>query len=141
MCAINKSKKMQVTKEGQIVKYHSPLSDENPEQVYVVLEIKYDTESPKADIQALNTGLPVVPVSTVLLDDLEVVEVSTNDLIGLIVKIKKTDSSLIIGKVISIDQPKINLDLSNSMDGVNTNVYLTVLDRDGIIHTGTLFVN
>lgn len=132
---------MKVTKEGQIVKFHSPLSDENPEQVYVVLEIKHDAEISKADIQALNTGLPIVPVNTVLLDDLEVVEVSTNDLIGLIVKIKKTDSTLILGKVISIAQSKINLDLSNSIDGVDTNVYLTVLDRDGITHTGTLYVN
>lgn len=132
---------MKVSKEGQIVKFHSPLSDENPEQVYVVLEIKHDAEIPKANIQALNTGLPIVPVNTVLLDDLEVVEVSTDDLIGLIVKIKKTDSTLILGKVISIDQSKINLDLSNSIDGVDTNVYLTVLDRDGITHTGTLFVN
>lgn len=141
MCAINKFKQMKATKEGQIVKFQNPKSDENPEQVYVILEIKNNAEISMADVQALNTGLLIVPINTVLLDDLEVVEVNTNDLIGLIVKIKKTNSTIILGKVISVDQPQINLDLSNTIDGVDTNVYLTVIDRDGIKHTGALFVN
>lgn len=134
---------MKATKEGQIVKFHHTLSDENPEQVYVILEIKHEDDDamPRADIQALNTGLSFVPVNTVRLDDLEVVEVSTDDLVGLIVKIKKTDTSIVLGKVVKIDKSKINIDLSREADGVQTNVQLTVIDREGIEHAGTLFVN
>ena len=132
---------MKVTKEGQIVKFCSPLIDKNPEQVYVVLEIMPDDKMPTANIQALNTGLSIVPVNTVRVNELEVVEVSTNDLLGLIVKIKKTDSSLVLGRVINIDQSKINLDLDKTIGGIDTNVYLKVVDKDGIEHTGTLFVN
>lgn len=55
----------------------------------MILEIKHDAKISRADIQAINTGVPIVPVSTVLLDDLEVVEVISDDLIGVIAKIKK----------------------------------------------------
>jgi hypothetical protein len=132
---------MKATKEGQIVKFHSPLAGEDPEQVYVILEIKQFDQMARADIQALNTGLSIVPVNTVRLDDLEVVEVSTDDLIGLIVKIKKLDTSIVLGKVIKIDKSKINIDLSREADGVDTNVHLIVIDREGREHAGTLFVN
>jgi hypothetical protein len=48
---------MKPTKEGQIAKFHTPLSRRNPEQQYVVLEVIQDeTKRPRADIQALNTG-------------------------------------------------------------------------------------
>lgn len=36
-------------------------------------------ERPRADIQALNTGLSFPPISKVRLGDLEIVEVDTND--------------------------------------------------------------
>lgn len=43
-------------KEGQIVRFHTPLADEDPEQIYVMLELKEDGERSRADIQALGTG-------------------------------------------------------------------------------------
>lgn len=132
---------MKAVKEGQIVKFHTPPSDEKPGQVYVILEIKHDDNILKANIQPLNTGLPIVPVNTVRLDELEVVEVHTSDLMGLIVKIKKSDSTIVLGRVIFTYQSEINLDLSTETDGVQTNVHLKVLDRDGVEHFGTLFVN
>lgn len=128
---------MKEIKEGQIVRFHTPLADENPEQIYVVLEIK----SPRVDIQALNTGLAIVPINTVLLDDLEVVEVCTSDLIGHIVTIKKSDSTYVLGKVVNADESKINLDLSKKNNGIETNVLIKVIDSDGIEHLGTLFIN
>ena len=132
---------MKAVKEGQIVKFHTPPSDEKPGQVYVILEIKHDDNILKANIQPLNTGLPIVPVNTVRLDELEVVEVPTSDLMGLIVKIKKSDSTIVLGRVIFTYQSEINLDLSTETEGVQTNVHLKVLDRDGVEHFGTLFVN
>lgn len=59
-------------KTGQLVKFHTPLPDENPKQLYVVLEIIIDDIRPRADIMPLNTGLPFPPINTVLLNDLEV---------------------------------------------------------------------
>jgi hypothetical protein len=132
---------MTPNKQGQIVKFHTPLEGENAEQLYVVLQITNDDERPRADIQALNTGLAFPPINTVRLNDLEVVEVSTQDLIGEYVTINKSDYSQLYGKVINVSEQKINLDLSNGIYGVETNVYLTVVDKNGKEHMGTLFVN
>jgi transcription antitermination factor NusG len=132
---------MRPIKQGQILKFHTPLEGENPEQLYVILEVIQDDERPRADIQALNTGLAFAPINTVRLDDLEIVEISTQDLIGHYVTLDKSDFSQVNGKVISVSEQKINLDLSNGINGVETNVYLTVVDKNGKEHIGTLFVN
>ena len=132
---------MRPNKPGQVAKFHTPIPDENPDQLYVVLEIKEDTERPRADIRALNTGLSFPPVNTVLLDDLEVVEVETADLIGHEVTINKADYSQATGKVVKVSEQKIMLDLTKGVKGVETNVWLTIQDKDGKEHTGTLFVN
>jgi transcription antitermination factor NusG len=132
---------MKPNKQGQIVKFHTPLKGENAEQLYVVLEVIEDDSRPRVGIQALDTGLAFPPINTVRLDDLEVVEVSTQDLIGHYVTIDKSDFSQVDGKVINVSEQKINLDLSNGINGVETNVYLTVVDKNGKEHMGTLFVN
>ena len=132
---------MKPNKQGQIVKFHKPLEGENPEQLYVVLEVIEDDERPRADIQALNTGLAFPPINTVRLNDLEIVDITTQDLIGHYVTIDKSDYSQVDGKVISVNEQNINLDLTNGINGVETNVYLTVVDRNGKQHIGTLNVN
>lgn len=132
---------MTSVKQGQIVKFHTPLPEENPHQLYVVLEVIADDERPRADIQALNTGLSFPPINTVRLGDLEVVEVDTNDLIGHKVTINKSDYSQVEGRVIKVSEQKVEVNLSNGVHGVETNVWLTVVDNDGIEHLGTLFVN
>jgi len=131
---------MKPTKEGQIVKFHTPLPDESPDQLYVVLEVIADDERPRADIQALNTGLSFPPINSVRLSDLEVVEVDTQDLLGHKVTINKSDFSQVEGKVIKVNEQKIQLDLSRGISGVETNVWLTVLDDQGVEHLGTLYV-
>lgn len=93
---------MKPNKSGQIAKFHTPLEGENPEQIYVVLDVYENFERSSAKIQALNTGLAFPPINVVLLSDLEVVEVNTNDLIGHVVTINKSDYSQIEGKVISV---------------------------------------
>jgi hypothetical protein len=132
---------MRPNKIGQVAKFHTPLPDENPNQLYVVLEIIEDDERPRADIKALNTGLSFPPINTVKLDDLEVVEVDTADLIGHNVTINKADYSQATGKVVKVSEQKIMLDLTKGVKGVETNVYLTIEDENGKEHTGTLFVN
>lgn len=132
---------MRPNKIGQVAKFHTPLPDENPNQLYVVLEIIEDDERPRADIKALNTGLSFPPINTVKLDDLEVVEVETADLVGHNVTINKADYSQATGKVVKVSEQKIMLDLTKEVKGVETNVYLTIEDENGKEHTGTLFVN
>lgn len=132
---------MRPNKNGQVAKFHTPLPDENPDQLYVVLEIKEDDEKPRADIKALNTGLSFPPINTVLLDDLEVVEVDTAELVGHQVTINKADYSQATGKVVKVSEQKIMLDLTKGVKGVETNVWLTIEDESGKEHTGTLFVN
>lgn len=128
-------------KKGQIVKFHTPLEGENPNQVYVLLDIIEDDNRPRADIQALNEGLPFPPINTVHLNNLEVVELSTQDLVGHIVTIIKSDYSEVVGKVLGVSEQKIILDLTKGINGVETNVYLSVVDKQGKEHMGTLFVN
>ena len=132
---------MRPNKIGQVAKFHTPLPDENPNQLYVVLEIIEDDERPRADIKALNTGLSFPPINTVKLDDLEVVEVDTADLLGHNVTINKADYSQATGKVVKVSEQKIMLDLTKGVKGVETNVWLTIEDENGKEHTGTLFVN
>nr|WP_315231042.1 hypothetical protein [uncultured Flavobacterium sp.] len=132
---------MRPTKQGQIVKFNTPLPEENPNQLYVVLEVITDDERPRADIQALNTGLSFPPINTVRLGDLEVIEVETNDLIGHRVTINKSDYSQVEGRVIKVSEQKVEVNLSSGVHGVETNVWLTVVDNHGIEHLGTLFVN
>lgn len=132
---------MRPNKIGQVAKFYIPLPDESPNQLYVVLEIKEDVERLRADIKALNTGLSFPPINTVLLDDLEVVEVDTSDLVGHEVTINKADYSQATGKVVKVSEQKIMLDLTKGVKGVETNVWLTIQDENGTEHTRTLFVN
>jgi hypothetical protein len=132
---------MKPKKPGQVAKFHTPLPYQNPDQLYAVLEIKEDDERPRADIKALNTGLSFPPINSVLLDDLEVVEVDTSDHVGHKVTINKADYSQATGKVVKISEQKILLDLTKSVKGVEKNVWLTIQDNDGKEHTGTLFIN
>lgn len=132
---------MNPTKVGQVAKFHTPNSDEDPNQLYVVLEIKGNDDSARVDIKALNTGLSFPPISTVRLDDLEVVPVNTSDLIGHTVIINKADYSQVSGKVIEVSEQEIMLDLTKGVKGVETNVWVTVQDENGKQHKGTLFVN
>lgn len=128
-----------VIEEGQIVKFHTPMADEDPNQLYVVLEVVSDDENPRAEIKALNTELSFPTINKVQLADLEVVEV--NDLIDHFVVINKSDFSQVEGKVIKVSEQKINLDLSKGISGVETNVWVTVVDNQGLEHLGTLSVN
>ena len=68
------------------------------------------------------------------------VEVNTADLIGHKVVIDKPDHSQVEGRVKSVADKKVLLDLNKGDNGVKTNVTLTIEDKDGNEHTGTLYI-
>lgn len=132
---------MKPNKTGQVVKFHTPYPDEDPNQRYVILEIHLDVEKPRALIKELNGGRPFALSKSVLVKELEVVEVGTADLVGHELRIKKADYSQATGKVVKVSEQKIILDLKKKIKGVETNVRLTIEDENGKEHTGTLFFN
>lgn len=132
---------MKPTKVGQVVKFHTPYPDEDPNQLYVILEIKGDDDTTRVDIKALHTGFSFPPISTVLLKDLITVELPTEELIGHEVSIIKSDKTMTKGRVTRVNDSKVNLDLNKVATGVETNVILTIIDKGGVEHEGALFVN
>ncbi|WDF45999.1 hypothetical protein PQ459_13935 [Chryseobacterium sp. KACC 21268] len=131
---------MTPTKQGQIVKFHTPLEDENPNQLYVVTDIFLDKEIPVASIQALGTGLSFPPISKVKLKDINVEEVETADLIGTNVCVLDDKNQQFQGKVISAKDEKILLDMDEKDGIVFTNVWLSIADSEGNQHSGNLLV-
>jgi len=135
------TQKMRPNSIGQIVKYHTPYPNEVPNQKYVISEIHFDVEKPRAMIKELNGGKALASIMTVLVDDLEVVEVDASGLLNHQVTINKVDYSQAIGKVCKVSKQEIILDLNKGVKGVETNLWLTIIDERGTEHTGTLFVN
>lgn len=129
-------------KAGQLAKFHTPNPDEDPNQLYVVLEIfEYgEGRKPNATIKALNTGWMFPPTQKVLLEDLQITEVDTTDLIGYRASVIKEDHTKATGKVISVEMNSQIVNLEKIENRVETNVKLTVQDDAGNIHHGTLLV-
>jgi hypothetical protein len=132
---------MKPSKVGQVVKFHTPFADEDPNQLYVILEIKGDDATTRVDIKALQIGHSFSSISTVMLSDLIVVELPTNELIGHNVTIIKSDNSRTRGMVTKVKDDMIILDLSKGKNGVKTNVMLTILDNAGVEQEGMLLVS
>jgi len=65
---------MKPSKVGQIVKFSNPMSDEDPNQLYVIIEIIDDDVRPRSQIRALGTGLSFPPINMVKTNDLVVVQ-------------------------------------------------------------------
>jgi len=57
------NKKITPNKLGQVANFHNALPDENANQLYLVLEIQEDVKTPRATINALNTGLSFPPIN------------------------------------------------------------------------------
>jgi hypothetical protein len=132
---------MKPSKKGQIVRFHTPLPDEDADVLYSVVDIFTDVERPRAQIRAVNIPGSFMPINTVLVEELEVIEVNTSDLVGHEVTIDKADKSQAKGKVVKVSEQKIMLDLTAGVKGVETNVWLTIQKDNGTEYIGTLFVN
>ena len=130
---------MKPTRPGQIVKYHTPLPDEDPNHLYVVLEL-LKGERTDAKIRALNTGMPLAPVFVTDINDLMVVEISTAELKGHTVHILKPDGTIEHGIVTNTNKDKTDPVMEITQQGVLTDIVLTITDGDGTTHTGRLLV-
>lgn len=124
---------------GQIVKYHTPMPDEDPEQLYVVLEI-LNGDRTDAKIKALNTGRPLAPVFVTDINDLMVVELSTGELTGHAVHILKPDGTIEQGIVTGTLKEKTDPTMKITQQGVLTDIELTITTENGMTHTGLLLV-
>ena len=70
---------MSTFKVGQIVKFLKPFPDEDPEQPYIVKEVKEGHVDTRIDISPLNLGLAFPPVYTVRSTELVDLEIHPNN--------------------------------------------------------------
>ncbi|SMD42466.1 hypothetical protein SAMN00777080_1018 [Aquiflexum balticum DSM 16537] len=134
---------MRPNKVGQVVRFHTPYPDEDPNMIYHLLDFdeRDHFPTPSADIQVIFSDLSFVPINKVRLEELEVVEFDLRDLLGYPVTIVKEDKSEFSGIVTGLCQEKIVPELHVKRGkGVETNVKLTIEDDSGSQHIGMLFV-
>jgi hypothetical protein len=55
-----------------------------------------------------------------------------------LVTIQKSDYSEITGKLVKISKQEISLDFAKGIEGIETNMWLTVVDKNGVEHRGML---
>ena len=129
-------------KAGQVVRFHTPFPDEDPNMIYNLLYLdEEDYPNRSAKIRPIFSKLTIPPINRVLLEDLEVVELDLKDLMMHKVTVIKEDCSEAIGRVVKLHQEKIIPQLTvKEGKGVMTNALITVKDFDGQEHTGFLFV-
>lgn len=65
---------MVTLKVGQQVKFHTPFPDEDPNQHFIVIEVKEGTKDTRVDITPLNFAMEFPPIYTVKLEDLVLTE-------------------------------------------------------------------
>jgi hypothetical protein len=129
-------------KAGQVVRFHTPFPDEDPNMIYNLLYLdEEDYPNRRADIRPISSSLSIPPINRVQLSDLEVVELDLNDLMMHKVTVIKEDNSEAIGRVVKLHQDKVIPELTvKEGKGVKTNALITVRDFDAQEHTGYLFV-
>ena len=132
---------MKPSNVGQVVKFHTPLADEDPNQLYIILEIKGIDDTTRVDIKTLNAGHHLTSIMTVKLKELVVVGLPTHELIGHNVSIVGKNKKVMTGKVIQTSEGMIDLRLTKLETGVETNVEIGIEDGEGAYHEGFLFVN
>jgi hypothetical protein len=59
---------------GQKVKFLNPFPDEDPNQEYIIIEVKEGLEDTRIDISPLNLRLEIPPIYTVKSDHLVLIE-------------------------------------------------------------------
>jgi len=127
---------MKTFKVGQIVKFHTPLPDEDPAQIYVIVEISDDETANRASIKPLNFKFQFPPILTVKIADLSHVKVSALEMVGETVTLKKNDGTEVSGRVVSARDVDIFLEMTRNKQEVVTNCHLTIVDQEGLTHEG-----
>lgn len=62
-----------------------------------------------------------------------------NELIGKEMTITKADYSQETGVVIGVNEQQTIIDLGKGISGTGKTTYITIIDANGVEHTGTLF--
>lgn len=132
---------MRPSKKGQIVRFHTPLEGEDPTQKYVLLDFHLDVDIPRAHIRELTNGKRLPATNIVPFNDLEVIEISTADLLGHLASIRYPDGSFVSGKITSVRDSMVFLELEVFPHGIQTNVWITLTDEKKAEYTGQLFVD
>jgi hypothetical protein len=131
---------MKPSKKGQIVRFHTPLPDEDTDVLYSVVDIFTDVERPRAQIRAVNIPGSFMPINTVLVEELELASVNTSDLIGYPAKVLKNDGSVVQGTVVQVDEKQLIPELTITETGILTNVQIHLQDDTNRVHEGVLMV-
>lgn len=127
---------MKTFKVGQIVRFHTPFPDENPNQIYVIVEIADDGTANRATIKPLNFKFQFPPILTVKIADLSHVKVSALEMIGETVTLKKNDGNEVNGRVVSARDVDLFVEMTRNEKEVVTNCHLTIVDNAGLTHEG-----
>jgi len=125
-------------KRGHLVKFHTPYHDEDPKQLYLLLEVfeSNDIYKTRADILALGTGFSFPPISKVNLEDLEIVNWNTSELIGHHATALTKTGSNVSGKIVHI------LEEENAKAPLQTlNIHVMLEDESGEMTVGELLLN
>jgi hypothetical protein len=126
------------TQKGQIVRFHTPFPDEDPGQQYVILDLFNDVHTPRAQIKALGTELSLVPINTVLIEDLELVEFSSDDLLGQELSVQTEKGKIFQGKVIKVEIPDLGSNFEIQQNFVLTNIQVIIQSEYYEQHSGYL---
>ncbi len=127
---------MKPLKVGQVVRFQTPLPDEDPNQIYVIVEISDDETSNRVAIKPLNFKFQFPPILTVKITDLSQVRVSALEMVGETVTLKKNDGTEVSGRVVSARDVDIFLEMTRNEQEVVTNCHLTIVDNAGLTHEG-----
>ncbi len=127
-------------KRGHLVKFHTPYPDEDPKQLYLLLRVIDPNEYYKirADILALGTGLSFPPISTVNLEDLEVLEWNTAELIGNYGTVLKQDGSKVSGIITQISEEEKDNGMIKTLE---MEIQAILKDVKGEEHIGRLLMD
>jgi hypothetical protein len=125
------------TKQGQIVRFHTPFADENPNQIFIVNEIFFDVEKPRAIIKTIGGTFGWSLTSSVSVEDLELVPYNNSDLIGQNANIEKGKLSF-SGKILQIINPEEPIEFEKNPNQITTNLEAVILDNNNIRHQGKL---
>lgn len=123
--------------KGHLVKFHTPFHDEDPNQLYLLLEVfeSNDIYKTRADILALGTCFSFPPISKVNLEDLEVVEWNTEELLGYHGAVLREDGLKVSGRILQI------LNDENKKEPLGSlRVEAGIRDENGMEHSGRLLM-
>jgi small nuclear ribonucleoprotein (snRNP)-like protein len=129
------------TQKGQLVRFHTPFPDEDPGQQYVILDLFNDEHTPRAHIKALGTKLSLVPINTVLIEDLELVEFGSGDLLGQELSVQTEDGKIFHGKIIKVEIPDMGLNFEIQQNFVLTNIQVIIQGEYNEQHSGSLILD